>query len=248
MANQIKPVAMTLLEDFWIIQHIPTDLLEILPEISPNPPNFSSGECYTLERKSAMNVNQEQFLWPEEEKLVHHLIKLQEFAFAWTEDEKRKFLSDYFNPVVISTVKHIPWSLKNIPIPPGIFFCIVEIIKGKLAAGIYKPSNFSYQSCWFCILKKDRKLLQLMHDLQSLNLVAIKDAGLPPMVEQYAKSFGGRGCYGVVTNFIQPYLHQFFYDSHSLNGYGKPLKRPFNRYQSYLEVISIGRDIRQINW
>jgi len=33
-----------------------------------------------------------------------------------------------------------------------------------------------------------------------------------------------------VTNFIQPYLHQFFIDSHSLNGYGKPLKRPFDRY------------------
>ena len=31
-----------------------------------------------------------------------------------------------------------------------------------------------------------------------------------------------------VTNFIWPYLHQFFDDSHGLNGYGKPLKRPFN--------------------
>jgi len=27
-----------------------------------------------------------------------------------------------------------------------------------------------------------------------------------------------------VTNFIQPYLHQLFNDSHSLNGYRKPLK------------------------
>jgi len=91
-----------------------------------------------------MNVNQEQFLWPEEEKLVHYLIKLQEFIFAWTEDEKGKFSSDYFNPVVIPTVEHIPWSLKNIPIPPGIFSRVVEIIKGKLAAGIYEPSNSSY--------------------------------------------------------------------------------------------------------
>jgi len=33
-----------------------------------------------------------------------------------------------------------------------------------------------------------------------------------------------------VTNFIWPYLHQFFIDSHGLNGYGKPLKRPFDRY------------------
>jgi len=31
-----------------------------------------------------------------------------------------------------------------------------------------------------------------------------------------------------VTNFIQPYLHQFFNNSHSLNSYGKPLKRPFD--------------------
>ena len=43
-----------------------------------------------------------------------------------------------------------------------------------------------------------------------------------------------------VTNFIWPYLHQFFNDSHSLNGYRKPLKRPFNRCQSHLEAINIG--------
>jgi len=51
----------------------------------------------------------------------------------------------------------------------------------------------------------------------------------------------------VVTNFIWPYLHQFSIYSHGLNGYGKPLKRPFDRYQSRLEAISNGRDIRQIN-
>jgi len=34
----------------------------------------------------------------------------------------------------------------------------------------------------------------------------------------------------IVTNFIRPYLHQFFIDSHGLNGYGKPLKRPFDKY------------------
>ena len=52
----------------------------------------------------------------------------------------------------------------------------------------------------------------------------------------------------IVTNFIRPYLHQFSIDSHGLNGYGKPLKRPFDRYQSRLEAINNGRDIRQINW
>ena len=51
-----------------------------------------------------------------------------------------------------------------------------------------------------------------------------------------------------VTNFIWPYLHQFFDNSHGLNSDRKPLKRPFNQYQSRLKVISIGQDIRQINW
>ena len=144
-----------------------------------------------------MNINRDQFLWPEEEKLAHHLIKLQEFAFAWTEDEKGKFSSDYFDPVVVPTVKHILWSLKNILIPPEIFPRIVEIIKSKIAAGVYESSNSFYCSRWFYVLKKDEKSLRLVHDLQPLNAVVIKDAGLSPMVEQYAESFGARGCYSI---------------------------------------------------
>jgi len=31
-----------------------------------------------------------------------------------------------------------------------------------------------------------------------------------------------------VTNFIRPYLHQFFDNSHGINSYGKPLKSPFD--------------------
>jgi len=50
-----------------------------------------------------------------------------------------------------------------------------------------------------------------------------------------------------VTNFIWPYLHQFFDDSHGLKASLKPLQRPFDRYQSCLEAINNGQDIRQIN-
>jgi len=51
-----------------------------------------------------------------------------------------------------------------------------------------------------------------------------------------------------VTNFIWLYLHQFFDDSHGLNGTRKLLRRPFNKYHLHLKAISNGRDIRQINW
>ena len=51
-----------------------------------------------------------------------------------------------------------------------------------------------------------------------------------------------------ITNFIWPYLYQLFNNSHGLNGYKKPSKRPFDRCQSCLEAINIGQDIKQINW
>jgi hypothetical protein len=144
-----------------------------------------------------MKVNRGEFLTAEEEKLVHHLIKIQEMAFAWNEDEKGRFSEEYFDPITIPTVEHVPWVCKNIPIPPGNYQRVVDIIKAKISAGVYEPSNSSYRSRWFCVLKKDGKSLRLVHDLQPLNRVTIKDSGLPPMVEQYAESFGGRGCYGI---------------------------------------------------
>jgi len=73
----------------------------------------------------------------------------------------------------------------------------VEIIKSKITAGVYEPSNSSYRSRWFCVLKKDGKSFHLVYDLQPLNTIVVKDAGLPPMVEQYAKLFGAQGCYGI---------------------------------------------------
>jgi len=51
-----------------------------------------------------------------------------------------------------------------------------------------------------------------------------------------------------VTNFIWLYLHQFFDYSHGLKTNLKPLKRPFDQYQSHLKAINNGQDIKQINW
>ena len=202
VANRVKPVATTLPEDFRIVRKIPSDPLADMPGLPERPPNFTPGVRYTQERKEAMDVNKDGFLWPEEEKLVHHLIKEQEMGFAWDESEKGKFSSDYFEPVVIPTVEHIPWVLRNIPIPPGIYDQVISVIKAKIDSGIYEPSNSSYRSRWFAVPKKDGKSIRIVHDLQPLNQVAIKDAALPPHVEPYAESFGGRGCYGVFDLFV----------------------------------------------
>jgi len=47
-------------------------------------------------------------------------------------------------------------------------------------------------------------------------------------------------CMSSVTNFIWSYLHQFFDNSHGLKARLKPLKRPFDQYQSHLKAINNG--------
>src|SRR5712664_3587685 len=202
VANKIRPVATTLPDEFRIVRRIPSDPLVELPRLPTSPPEFIPGTRYTQERKDAMPVNLNKFLWPEEEKLVHYLMKIHELVFAWTEEEKGTFSEDYFDPVVFPTIEHVPWVLKNIPIPPGIYDQVIGVIKDKIRAGVSEPSNSSYRSRWFCVLKKDKKSLRVVHDLQPLNAVAIRDPAVPPTVEPYAESFGGRACYGMFDLFV----------------------------------------------
>jgi hypothetical protein len=60
---------------------------------------------------------------------------------------------------------------KNIPIPSGIYEEVCRIIRNKLNAGVYEPSNSSYFSRWFCVAKKDGKSLRIIHSLEPLNKV-----------------------------------------------------------------------------
>lgn len=202
VANRIKPVATTLPAEYRIVRRDPPDILADLSPLPTHPPNFSPGKRYTQERFEKQNIDPTNWLWPEEKKLAHFILRDKEFAFAWEEPEKGRFSSEWFDPVIIPTVEHVPWALRNIPIPPGIYSRVIDIIKDKIASGVYEDSSSSYRSRWFCVLKKDGSSLRLVHDLQPLNAVTIKDASLPPRMETYAEDFGGRGCYGLYDAFV----------------------------------------------
>ena len=42
-------------------------------------------------------------------------------------------------------------------IPPDIYNDVCNLIKKKLDAGVFEPSNSSYHSCWFCVCKKEER-------------------------------------------------------------------------------------------
>ena len=203
VALKTRPVIQELPAEFRIKREIIGDPLAEMPKLLANPPDFVPTGRYTQERKDQFEaVHKEEFLLPEERKLMHHFMMLQSYGFAWDDTERGRFREDFFPPIDIPVVPHKPWVLKNIPIPPGLYPKVCEIIKRKIDAGVYEPSNSAYRSRWFCVLKKDGVSLRLVHSLEPLNEVTIAHSGVPPATEMLAAQFAGRSCGGMFDLYV----------------------------------------------
>ena len=174
VAQKVRAVLGTCPEKFRIERNITGDPLASMPRLDPRPPAFVPTGRYTAERMEAFDrAHGSDFLWPEEKKLLHHFMCLHHDAFAWSDAERGCFKPEFFPPVEFPVLPHTPWVEKNIPIPPGLYKEVCTMLKKKIAAGVYEPSNSSYRSQWFCILKKDGKSLRIVHSLKLLNKVTI---------------------------------------------------------------------------
>lgn len=203
VADKVRPILGHLDERFRIVRNITGDPLQDLPTLPTNPGEFEPTGRYTLERKNDMDkMHPEGFLWPEERKLLHQFMMLHNEGFAWTDEERGSFRTDFFHPIEIPTVEHTPWVLKNMKIAPGLYDKVCQEVKRKLDAGVYEPSNSSYRSRWFCVLKKDGESLRIVHSLEPLNAVTIAHSGVPPATEDLAAKFAGRSCGGCLDLYV----------------------------------------------
>jgi len=159
-------------------------------------------------------------LLPEEVKLAEWIVCEHDTAFAWTDDERGAFNPAYFNPIEIPHVAHTPWAFRQGPIPRGILNDVTKIIEDKWRSGVYEPSSSSYNSRWFCVFKKDGKSLRLVHSLEPLNAVTVKNAALPPYTDVVAEDFAGRSIYTTLdlyVSFDQRQLHPSSRDMTTFN-------------------------------
>ena len=123
------------------------DPLKDIPALPTKPPEeFVPTGHYTLERKAIIDkLHSEEFLWPQERLLMQELMRLQEKAFAWQADEIGTFKEEFFPPITFPVVEHTPWVERGIPIPLGMFDEVCKMIKDKIDAGVYEPSNARYR-------------------------------------------------------------------------------------------------------
>jgi hypothetical protein len=200
VAQKIHPVSGTFPEEARVCRSIPRNPLDSLPLLSSAPPEFVPTERLTAERMAELSVNHNNFLWPEEEKLFQHVLKLNEATLPYEEKDRGTLRQEYFSDYIMPTVPHTPWEYRNISIPPGIRDKVIEMLKSKIEAGVYEPSQSSYRGRWFCVLKKNGSL-RIVHDLQPLNKVSIRDASQLPIIDDFVESYGARQCYIVFDLF-----------------------------------------------
>src|SRR5271168_4507506 len=133
--------------------------------------------------------------------MVAQVLCNNKMGLAWDQSEKGRFRDDYLSPVVIPTIEHVPWAHRQPPISPGIHDKVLKLIQSKIDSSVYEPSNSSYQSKWFCVAKKNGSV-RIVHDLQPLNAVTIRDAATLPYVEHFAEQSAGRSIYTMMDLFV----------------------------------------------
>ncbi|MBW0498251.1 hypothetical protein O181_037966 [Austropuccinia psidii MF-1] len=164
--------------------------------LSPNPPLFQETFEVTNEILQAINFGPPGWLSNEEIILLKNFIALREKAIAFCEEKRGLIKHSYLKPLNIPAIPHEPWQKKLIPIAKSILPQFTGLIRERIRTGLYEQSTSSYTSPIFCVAKSNGKL-RIVHDLQELNKVTIKDSGLPPHIEEFLDSFAGRACYGL---------------------------------------------------
>ena len=219
VTNKTRPVATTLPENFRIIRLDHPDPLEGMIPLPTHPPDFLPTGRFTQERRDQMALGKD-LLYPEEIKLAEWIVCQHDTAFAWTDEERGSFDPKYFAPIEIPHISHTPWVHRQGPIPRGILNDVTKIIEDKWRSGVYEPSSSSYNSRWFCVYKKDGKSLCLVHSLEPLNAVTIRNAAMPPYTDVVAEDFTARSIYttlNLYVSFDQRQLHPSSRDMTTLN-------------------------------
>ena len=188
VGKKIHPVSTQFPINCQVTHQIPEDPLLTLSPLPTRTPEFTSTTKISMERLVELNINATGFLWPKEEKLFQHVLKINKTGIAFEDIERGTLKKSYFSSYIIPTILYLPWEYQNISIPKGLLLRVLEVLKLKMAADVYEYSQSFYRSQWFVVLKKNGKLC-IVHDLQPFNQVTIRDAGMLPILDDFVKGF-----------------------------------------------------------
>jgi hypothetical protein len=172
-------------------------------------PKFSTiqrGSRLTSARIAKMEIGKS--LTPEERELLLEVLFNREAAIAFKGTEKGRFHDGIEPPHVIPTIPHKAWQIPSFRIPAALQGASVRILKDRLECGTIERSSGPYRNPWFLVEKhgferdeggnliedatgKPMKRYRLINSAQRVNAVTIRDASLPPSVDDFSEQCSG---------------------------------------------------------
>ena len=220
--KKIRPVSSHIPKEMKVVRQFPENPLRNLPPLPFHSPEFQPTTKITAERMATLAIEDNSDLLPDEKKLLMHILVLNERSIAFNEQERGTFRGDYFSDYKMPIIEHQPWQDKNMPLPHGYRDEIIRLLKEKIDAGVYEEAQSSYRSRWFCVKKKNGDL-RIVHDLQKLNGVSIRDSGVPPILEEFVEAYAGRSIYTVLDMYWGFHARMLDQDSRDMTAFQTPL-------------------------
>ena len=127
----------------------------------------------------------------------------REAALSWDFTEKGTIKESVAEPPRIRTVPHKAWQEAAFQPPKALHEVAVEIIRQRLKNGVLEPCYGPYRNPWF-LVKKGNGKYRLINAAMNINRVTIRDANMPPNVENFVDEFAALSYYSLI-NFYSRY-------------------------------------------
>lgn len=147
------------------------------------------GYRLTAERLKDIKIGIE--LSSNERDLFNEMLYRREPALAWTFQHIGRLNPEVLPPTKIRTIPHKAWQAAAYQVPKPLREEAVRMFRERIEAGTLEPGYGPYRNPWFLVEKKDgghRVINSAVH----INAVTIRDAMLPPDVEEFAEHVSGR--------------------------------------------------------
>ena len=165
-------------------------------------PRFCSiprGSRLTPERLQLLNVG--DWLWEEEKLMFFELMLNHESVIAFDWVDCGRIHEDVTPPIVIKTIPHKAWQERNFPCPKALFPIVAQMLIDRLNRGVLEKSNGPYRNPWFLVAKKIAGTYRLINAAMKMNSVTLRDANMPPSVDEFSEEFAGCQCASLIDFF-----------------------------------------------
>jgi hypothetical protein len=154
-------------------------------------PKFSDirrGSRLTTERIGQLLLG--EGLMPREREMLLELLFRREKGIAFEFSECGRVDDSVAPPQEIRTIPHEAWQSPGFAVPRHLATEINAMIDERLEAGTLEYCHGPYRNQWFAVKKKNGKH-RLVDAAMKYNAVTIRDANLPPDVDEISEEFAG---------------------------------------------------------